>query len=33
MRNSVSNTRMSGIVSSRIGGGLGNDDKKRMREL
>jgi hypothetical protein len=30
MRNSVSNTRMSGIVSSRIGG-LGSDDKKRMR--
>lgn len=32
MRNSVSNTRMSGIVSSRIGG-LASEDKKRMREL
>jgi chromosome segregation ATPase len=32
LRNSVSNTRMSGIVSSRIGG-LGGEEKKRIREL
>jgi hypothetical protein len=32
MRNSSSNTRMSGIVSSRIGG-LGGEEKKRVREL
>lgn len=33
LRNSVSNTRMSGIVSSRIGGLGSGEEKKRIREL